>query len=267
MYSACIEWLFAREAAAPADRIRLARAAGLSAVEFWSWRDKDIDALKAALDQYAISLTGFVSEPMAPLTDPAAHETFLHGLEESVSIAQRLGARNLIAQAGNERTDIPRAAQRDSIETCLTKAADILAGTGVTLLLEPLNTRIDHPGYYLHSTAEGLAIIAAVARPEIRLLYDIYHAAVMDERPETILNGSIELIGHVHLADAPGRGEPGSGTMDWQARVSWLRQAGYDGAIGLEYRPSGSTLQSLQPLLAAAAGDALTPGSAPRHPT
>lgn len=250
-YSACIEWLFEPEAADPAERIRLAAAAGLPAVEFWSWRNKDLAALEAALRDTGLVLTGFVSEPMAPLTDPAQHDAFLTGLEESVSVARRLGAANLIAQAGNLRPAVPRAEQHAAIVDCLKRAAGILAGTGVTLSLEPLNTRVDHPGYYLAFTLEGLDIVEEVGRPEIRLLYDLYHSVVMGEAPQQVLDGRIGLVSHVHLADAPGRREPGTGAMDWRAHLAWLRQQGYDGFVGLEYRPSQATVASLASLLAA----------------
>lgn len=248
-FSACIELLFAAEASDPAERIRLAAAAGLHAVEFWSWRDKDLPSIAAALEETRLTLTGFVSEPMAPLTDPAQHDAFLAGLEDSLSVAQGLGSTSLIAQAGPLHPHEPRETQRAAIVACLTKAAETLSGTGVTLLLEPLNIRVDHPGYFLPFTPEALDIIDAVGRPEIRLLYDLYHSAVMGETPQDVLAGRIDRIGHVHLADAPGRQEPGTGTMDWRGRLDWLVQQGYGGFVGLEYRPSQGTVDSLSALM------------------
>lgn len=244
-YSACIELLFAPEADDVAERIHLAAQAGFGAVEFWGWRDKDLDAIERALDETGITLVGMVSEPMAPLTDPAQHDRFLDGLVESMEVAQQLGARTLIAQAGDERRGVPRSEQREAIRVVLSEAADLLEDSGVTLALEPLNTRVDHPGYFLHSTAEGVDLIEQVNRPEIRLLYDLYHSYVMDETPRDVLAGKVHLIQHVHLADAPGRNEPGSGTMDWPARLDWLHAQGYRGWVGLEYRPTGATVASL----------------------
>ena len=92
---------------------------------------------------------------------------------------------------------------------------------------------------------QGLDIVDEVARPEIRLLYDIYHAAVMGEEIE-VLKGRLDRVVHVHLADTPGRGEPGSGRMDYADRLEWLEKQGYTGLIGLEYKPSGPTVETLR---------------------
>jgi hydroxypyruvate isomerase len=243
-FSACIEWLFADEAPVFADRIRAAKDAGLDGVEFWRWTDKDLDAIEEALRETGLPLAGIVAEPMIPLTDPLRHEEFLSGLRRSVATARRLGAPVLIAQTGN-LLDTPRADQRRALTDCLARAADRLAGTGVVLAIEPLNTRVDHVGYYLSSTAEGLDIVDEVGRPEIRIIYDIYHAAMMDEAIAPILAGRLDRVAHVHLADRPGRGEPGSGSLDWQDRLACLSQAGYDGFVGLEYRPSRPTRETL----------------------
>ncbi len=250
-YAACIEWLFAKEAPDIADRIRLAAKAGLAGVEFWQWRDKPIDAIKAALDETGLPLVAFVSEPMAPLTDLARHGEYLEGLRQSAAIAHRLGAQVLIAQAGPDIPGRDRAEQRAALIEGLSEAADIIAGSGVVLALEPLNTLIDHPGYFLSSTTEGLDIIDEVGRPEIRLLYDLYHSAVMGEDIAKVLSNRLDRIVHCHLADTPGRHEPGSGGLDWRACVAWLEANGYAGFIGLEYQPTGDTATSLEAVLAA----------------
>jgi hydroxypyruvate isomerase len=247
-FSACIELLFAAETPVFADRIRLARDAGLDGVEFWRWTNKDLDAVETALVETGLPLTGLVAEPMIPLTDRACHEAFLAGLGDSIAVARRLGAPLLIAQTGNLLAAPSRAEQRRALVDGLARAADRLAGTGVLLAVEPLNTRVDHVGYFLSDTAEGLDIVDAVGRPEIRLLYDIYHAAVMDEAIGPVLAGRLDRVAHVHLADVPGRGEPGSGALDWRDRLGWLDRAGYDGFVGLEYRPTQDTVATLAAL-------------------
>lgn len=242
-FSACIEMLFAEEPDFAA-RIRLARDAGFDAVEFWRWSNKDLPEIGLALAETGLELAGILCEPIADLADPAARSAFLAGVRASRDAARALGAPMMIAQSGNVRWDVPRPDQHRAIVDTLREAAAILAGGQVVLALEPLNDRIDHPGYYLTSTTDGLDIIEQVASPEVRLLYDIYHAAVMDE-PIEVLEGRLGLVAHVHLADAPGRHEPGSGALDWQRRLKWLDDRGYTGRIGLEYRPSGPTLDSL----------------------
>ena len=242
-YSACIEMLFKDIPEFP-DRIRAAKAAGLDAVEFWRSSNKDLDAVKAALDETGLPLAGIMCEPIAKLGDKEMHGWFLEGVRTSLAAALKLGAPVMIAQAGDNSASIARSQQHASIVAVLGEAATILEGSGVVLALEPLNDRVDHPGYYLTSTIEGLDIIDEVGRPEIRLLYDIYHAAVMGEEIE-LLEGRLDRVVHAHLADTPGRGEPGSGQMDYANRLRWLVSNGYDGLIGLEYRPTGDTVASL----------------------
>jgi hydroxypyruvate isomerase len=237
-YSACIEWLFAEEGDSFPDRIRRAHAAGLTAIEFWRWTGKDLDAIEAALKETGLAVTSLVAEPMIALTDAANRQAWLNGLAESVAVAKRLGAPVLIAQAGDDLPGLTREEQRRALTETLRAGADILKGSGVRLGVEPLNIRIDHVGYFLDSTREGLDIIDDVARPEIGIVYDIYHSAVMDERTEEVLNGRLDRVIHVHVADHPGRNEPGSGDIDLAHRLGWIFANGYDGAVGLEYRPT-----------------------------
>jgi hydroxypyruvate isomerase len=245
-YSACIEWLFAAEAPEFAQRIHAAKAAGLDAVEFWRFSNKDLDAVEQALRETGLPLAGILCEPIAPLTNSHDHERFLNGVSVSLEAAKRLGATVMIAQAGDDQQGVSRATQHAAIVKVLKDAARLLEGSGVVLALEPLNDRVDHPGYFLTSTEEGLDIIDEVGRPEVRLLYDIYHSAVMGEEIADVLDGRLDRVVHVHLADAPGRGEPGSGAMDWVERLEWLEAHGYEGLVGLEYKPTIGTEESLQ---------------------
>lgn len=244
-FSACIEWLFADVARDFPGRIRAAKANGLDAVEFWRWSNKDLRAVRVALDETGLPLAGILCEPIVAITDPANLAGFTEGVRKSLAAAKELGARMVIAQSGNNRLFVSRADQHASIVRALKEVAPILEGSGVILALEPLNDRVDHRGYYLTSTAEGLDIIDEVGRPEIRLLYDIYHSAMMGETIGEVLEGRLDRVAHVHLADMPGRGEPGSGTMDWRARLDWLSAHGYSGLVGLEYKPKAATVMSL----------------------
>ncbi len=243
--SGCIEMLFAREHAAFPDRIRACKAAGLDAVEFWNWRDKDIDGIAAASAATGLPVEVFSVEPRARLVDPATHETFLRGLRETIPVARRLGTTRLIALSGDELPGVDRAAQHAALVAGLRAAAPIAEDAGITLALEPLNTALDHVGYFLDRTAEGFAVVEEVASPAVRLLYDIYHSAMMGEDPAAELAGKGTLVGYVHAADRPGRNEPGSGVIDWHAAAAALRREGYAGPVGLEFRPTGATEAAL----------------------
>ncbi len=243
--SACIEWLFSDATEDFAERVRLAKASGLDAVEFWFWSNKDIDAIEVALRETGLSLSGFVAEPMIALTDAGNKEKFLTGLEDSIAVAKRLGAKVLIAQAGDDLPGVLREDQHRALVEALRGAADKLSGTGIRLGVEPLNTLIDHKGYYLSSTREALNIVDEVGRPEIGIVYDLYHSYVMGEAIEDVLKDRVSRVVHAHVADHPGRSDPGTGEIDLGRRLAWLFANGYDGAVGLEYRPAGSTAEAL----------------------
>ncbi len=251
--SGCVEALFVREHDAVDERIRAAAAAGLEAVEFWQWRDKDLDRIERALADTGTQLSLFSTEPRSPIVDRATHPEFLAGVRDSVAVAQRLKAPGLCVLADDrgvgapttEPRTIPQAAQRDAIVAALRQAAPIAGDAGVVLLVEPLNSRLDHKGYFLDRTPEAIAIVREVGHPAVRLLYDMYHSKMMGEDFAAILAGNGDIVGHVHVADVPGRHEPGSGTIDWKTAMATLAAAGYRGRVGLEFWPTGGTVAAI----------------------
>ncbi|QDZ12202.1 TIM barrel protein [Devosia ginsengisoli] len=244
--SACIEMLFVPETADVAQRIRLAKEEGFDLVEFWLWSNKDLDAIEGALNETGVKLAGIVAEPFAELTRETDHDRFLAGLEKSRDVALRLGAPVLICQSGPLLDGVDHARQHDALVSAMARSAEVLAGSGVKLGLEPLNDRVDHPGYYLTSSAEGFDIVDKVDRPEIGITYDLYHSMVMGEDPEVVAAGHLNRIVHVHVADHPGRNQPGSGVLPLRQKLDWLLGQGYDGAVGLEFKPTGTTADALR---------------------
>jgi hydroxypyruvate isomerase len=122
--------------------------------------------------------------------------------------------------------------------------APLAEKAGVTLVLEPLNIYVDHPGYYLHGSALGFDLIRAVDSPNIRLLYDIYHMQVMEGNLITSLTHNLDVIGHIHVADVPGRHQPGTGEINYANVFKALKEAGYEKYIGLEFAPTVASEQA-----------------------
>jgi len=243
--SACVELLFADDGSDIAGRVRAAGRAGVPAIEFWGWRRKDVDALAAAARSAGVAITSLLADPPGRLVDPATHADFLRPLPESCAVADRLGARSLIVLSGDRLPGVADEDQRQALTDVLSRAARIAAQYEVTLVLEPLNTRVDHPDSFLDHTEQALAIIREVASSHLKLLYDVYHSVAMHEDLLAAVGEAGPLIGHVHLADFPGRHEPGTGEIDWQSTLAAIRECGYDGPIGLEYVPSGDSAESL----------------------
>ena len=250
--SACIEWLFADETDSVPQRVHLAAQAGLQGVEFHQWRNKPLDEIRKALDETGLAITSIIVEPRCSLVNESNHAAFLAAVRESLPAAQRLGCPNLVVASGFCESDRSIEKQRADMTRILGLAAGMAADAGLTLVLEPLNIRVDHPGMYLNKTRMGLDIVEEVGSEGLRLLYDAYHSAVMDESPAEALAGRMHLVRHVQVADLPGRGAPGTGNIDWQAVLGVLNEGGYTGMLGMEFKLNGqSTREALETTRAA----------------
>ena len=233
--SACIEWLFADEADSLADRVHCAKKAGLDGVEFHLWRDKPIEDIKAALDETGLTLTSFCVDPRRSIVDLTQQEELLTAIEGSAGAAQTLGCSKMIIASGFV---LPGKTPEEHFELAvatLKTAAALAEEKQVTLLLEPLNDKVDHPGMYLVSVSVALDLVEAVNSPNLRLIYDAYHSLVMGDDITTVLKGRMQWVEHIQVADMPGRGAPGTGDIDWQAVMSMLESEGYKGWIGMEF--------------------------------
>lgn len=244
--SAVIEDLYMfNEAGDIPARIRAAAAAGLKKVEFHMWNQVDLDAVTAALKETGVQMMSITVGPRVGCVDRSKTDFITEAVQRTIAACQRMGATDMVIAGGPALKDVSAEEQHDAMIHNLKHIAPVAAAAGMRLLLEPLNTRVDHPGFFMASAIEGLDIVEAVNHPAVRLLYDAYHAEVMGEDHRQILQRA-HLIGYVQVADTNGRHEPGTGTIDWKTWLADLKAAGYSGDIGLEYRPSNGTLPSLQ---------------------
>lgn len=177
--------------------------------------------------------------------DPARVAEFRAGVAHALTYARTLGVTRLNCLAGiAPATLAPEQAQAVLIDN-LRYAADALHQHGMTLLLEAINT-IDVPGFFVCRSRQMRDLLAEVNKPNLRMQYDIYHMTQMQEDVVADLEAYLPQIGHIQIADVPGRGEPGSGTIDWQTLFALLEKLGWDGWIGCEYKPQNGTLASLR---------------------
>ncbi|MCL9814284.1 hydroxypyruvate isomerase family protein [Natranaeroarchaeum aerophilus] len=218
-------------------RIERASAAGADAIEFWDWREKDLEAVAAAADREGLPIVGCTAG--GTLTDPASVEDAVATIRESIETAAEYGIPTLIVTTGPDQEAHDRHTQHETIVEILKTVAPDAETAGVTLVLEPLNTAVDHPGYYLTSTAEGIDIVDAVDSPRVKLLYDVYHQQITEGNVIETMTEYVDRIGHVHIADVPGRHEPGTGELAYGNVFDALDDAGYEGYVGCEFRPTG----------------------------
>ena len=215
--------------------IHRVKALGFDAAETYQWKDLDQDAVRRACEETGVELLSMCTTEFR-MTDPSFREAWLDGLRESCAAANRMGVKRLITQVGPD-TGAPRAQQHQSIVEALRAARPILERSGVTIMIEPLNTLVNHPGYYLWSAVEGFEIIREVDHPLVKVVYDIYHQQVMEGNIIPNVTGNLDCIAHLHSAGHPGRNELQYGENDYKVIFAAIDKAGYKGACGLEYHP------------------------------
>ena len=224
--------------------IQKVRALGFDAAETYEWRGQDLDAVKNACAETGVELLSMCTTEFR-MTDPAFRKAWLEGLRESCAAARRAGVKRLITQVGQD-TGAPREAQHESIAAALREARPNLEDSGVTIMIEPLNTLVDHKGYYLWSSAEAFALIREVGHPLVKVVYDIYHQQVMEGNIIPSIVNNLDCIAHLHSAGHPGRHELQYGENDYEVIFAAVNKAGYRGACGLEYGPLMDAEESLR---------------------
>jgi hydroxypyruvate isomerase len=245
-YSANISMLFANLPFL--DRVDAAARAGFKSIEFW-W--PPASALEGGIGPLVrrvhdaglrVGLINFYAGDM-PAGDrglPSDLERYT-GFRENVSLALelagKLGCRRLNALAGNVASDASRDAQWKLLVESIRFAATEAKRAGMSVMLEALNP-VDTPRYFLQGTDRALELIRETEADNVRFQLDVYHLAVACENPLTAIDRAGSLIGHVQFADAPGRHEPGTGSLPFPAILRALASVGYTDPIGLEYVPS-----------------------------
>ena len=215
------------------DAIRRVKELGFDAVETYDWKNLDMDAVRAACEETGVELLSMCTTEFR-MTDPTFRSLWLEGLKESCEAAKKLGVGKLITQVGPD-TGAERAVQHEAIVQTLKDAKPILDTYGVVLMLEPLNTYVNHPGYYLTSSAEAFDIVREVDHPCVKIVFDIYHQQVMEGNIISNVTNNLDCIAHLHAAGNPGRNELQYGEINYHAIFDAIDKAGYTGACGLEY--------------------------------
>lgn len=233
-FSICIDAVFGETD--PCTSLETVKRLGFSGFEFWGWWDKDIEALAEIKDALGLQLTACCTR-FVSLVNPSCRNAYVEGLQESLVVARKLGCPTLISQVGDELHDMSREAQQISLIEGLRICAPLLEEAGVTLVFEPLNTKVDHPGYYLTQSAEAFAIVDAVASKHVKVIYDIYHQQIMEGDLINTITANIERIGHFHAAGHPGRHELDCGEIHYPEILKAIESSPYTGWFGVEYFP------------------------------
>jgi hydroxypyruvate isomerase len=176
---------------------------------------------------------------------PGREREFDAGLETVVQYIEAGGCERVHVMAGLLPEGADRQRHLDQFTGSLARAADRLAQVGAQVMIEPINTRVDVPGYLLDGTRLALECIAAADRQNIRLQYDVYHMQIMEGDLMRSIERLLPWIGHIQIADNPGRHEPGTGEVNFPRLLSHIDSLGFEGHIGCEYLPAGGTIAGL----------------------
>ncbi len=242
---------------------RLERVAGLGFkyYEFWFHdkrfdgkalldEERDLDGLAELNARLGLTCTDFVfNHPdggvVAAMIERKDRSRLLDSLEGMIERAKRIGVGAFISGAGNNVPGLKREAAVEAMVENLAACARVCERHGFTLLLEPFNTRVDHPDYFLDSPALAVEVLKAVNSPAAKMLFDIYHMQIMYGNITAFIRENLSWIGHFHVAGVPGRHEPDTGELNYPFILKEVDRLGYTGFFGLEYWPTVESGQSL----------------------
>jgi hydroxypyruvate isomerase len=233
------------------DRFKAAKQAGFNAVEIQFPYELSAAAIKAKLDEYDLKLVLFNIDAADLLQGgeglacvPEKRDQFKRALAQTLDYATRLKPEAVNVLPGRCLDNSRLAHYLDTFKENLYFAVEAFAPPGIKTVFEAINTH-DMPGFIIHSGAQMLDVLEALNRPELFMQYDIYHMQMMGERLEQFIAEHAEKIGHIQFADCPGRGQPGTGRIDFKRIFSAIEDSAYAGWVGAEYKPVRTTAESL----------------------
>ena len=236
------------------ERLEKVAAAGYPSVElvseFEGWSDAEYRNVLAKKKSLNLAFDTLLANPNygkrpVTLVNPQHREGFLADVRSSLEIARRLECPAMIVMSGNNVAGMDHKTQHESVVEGLKRAAEIVDGKGVTLLLENIDLE-ENSRYFLWSVPEAFEIVGKVGHPQVKFLYDFYHAQISGGNLIENLEKNIDKVGLVHIADVPGRHEPGTGEINYTNIYKKLVELKYSRYVAMEFIPRGDAVESLR---------------------
>jgi hydroxypyruvate isomerase len=212
--------------------------------EYKTWSDDDYKHMLGRMDTLKITVDA-ISGVSAGFADPAGQDAFLAGLNGLIPAAQRLQCKQIILLSGKRIDGAPAGAQHTAAIEALKRGAEVLSKANLVAVIEPID-RIENPPIYLDGVSEAFEIVKAVNSPNVRVLYDIYHEQRQYGNLIEKFQQHIDQVGLIHIADVPGRHEPGTGEIDYLNIYRALRKLDYRGPVAMEFFPTGDVVEILR---------------------
>lgn len=236
------------------EKIEAAAKSGVQSVEFvaehveWTPADtarflKLVRSFRLGIDT-VIATPNWTKRPVSML-DPAQRDNFLADVRSAIDWAKRLEVPQIILMSGNTIPGKSREEQWKSLVESSKRAAELAGRAALTLIIEPLNSLVNHKGYFLDTCVDGLKLVKEVDHPRFRLLFDIYHEQVQIGNVIRTLTEAAPHVAVFHVADNPGRNDPGTGELNWPNIYKAIQKTGYTGYVTMEYLPLGDQVKSL----------------------
>ena len=230
------------------QRLEKVAEAGYQAVElvkeFENWTDADFRRANSKKRSLGITFDA-TAGVWTGIADPRARDKFVADLKNFLPIAEKLECSAIIVLSGNRVEGLSHDAHHEACIEALKRGADLAAKQKATLLLENIDQE-ENPKYYLTSVAEGFEIVRKVNHPNVKFLYDFYHEQIAEGNLIEKLEKNIDLIGLVHIADVPGRHEPGTGEINYANIFRKLAELKYDRYAAMEFEPAGDPVAALR---------------------
>jgi hydroxypyruvate isomerase len=231
------------------DRIRAAAALGFPGYEFWPYEPQleRLDEIRKLNEQLGLVATQFTAWGFKPgMNDPKNHDAFVRKMEEACQVAKRLDCKLMTVVAGDDIPGMSQPQMHENVIQALKRAAPICEEQKITMILEPMNIRVDHKGHCLYGSRDALRICSEVNSPAVKINWDLYHMQISEgdlcgHLKEGFAAGH---IGYLQLADHPGRNEPGTGEIHYNRVLQQAHDLGYRGFVGLECVPKRDELSA-----------------------
>jgi hydroxypyruvate isomerase len=236
------------------EKLETAARSGVQSVEmvgeYAAWTDADIARVKKLARSFRLGMDVLIATPdwqkrSVSMVDPAQRDNFLADVRRAITVAQELETPQILLMSGNAIPGRTHEEQYASLLEGCKRAGDLTAAANLTAIVEPLNSLVNHKGFFLTTCVEGAKLIRQVDNPHVRLLFDIYHEQVQEGNVIRTLTEAADIVAVFHVADNPGRNDPGTGEMNYGNIYKAIQKIGYAGYVAMEYLPLGDQVESL----------------------